>query len=893
MHMQIVTRRAVACAIALLVTAPSFAVATAVTFRYQPVIGGVSTVSVAGSHNGWDVRATPMSDADKDGVWEATLDLAPGRVEYKFVVNGDQWFTDESAAEFSADGFGGQNSVLIVKNESIVAGHGSTVKKVPPAVGLRTVTFRHRPAAGTQSVSLAGVFNDWTVGKTPMADPDGDGEYTVSLLLPVGEYAYKFVVNGTQWTPDVQRQDKDADDGFGGKNSIVVVDDRFPKVEVARGDGRIFADGVTHEQSASEVNNLGGGRVELTARAHRGDVEGIDVVLFGASGETTVPMRVINSDKVYDYYRAEIAAPGDGAVPYVFRYRDGGAPPQYLTGRGLVTSPPPADARFTFTASRFPAFVTPDWVKDAVIYQIFPDRFRNGSRGNDPDFREWYYAGKTIRPANGTRLNVEFQEYFHVVPDWKDYTALTQSPWMPEGRDWMAFYGGDIEGVRQGLAYLADLGVTAIYFNPLFEAKSTHKYDGADYKKIDPHFGSNAEFIAFVREAHAAGIRVILDIVYNHSGAAHWAFKDAVEKGPKSRYYDWFEFKKWPLPEGWPTVGRAWKPSDYYYCWWGFGDLPDLNFDLSRNNDAEKAVRDIAQAQPNRALIDYLLDATEYWLRDADVDGVRLDVPNEVPYWFWGLFNQRVKSVKPDAYIVGELWGNATDYVRPGMYDAVMNYAFFRDPVTRFLGMAQGSAPEFDAALAAGRQAYPSQAVAAQMNLIDSHDTVRFLTQVGGNVNRLKLAALFGMTYVGAPHIYYGDEIGMTGGKDPDCRRPFVWDWDKDPQRVALHTYYKALIRARRAHAALRTGEFRTLHASGMTYAYARSGGGEDFIVALNAGTTPSEAEVDLTAWGGRVTATDVLGGGGGETWTGKARIAVGPQQGRLFRIERAATGAR
>ncbi len=861
--------------------------ATKVTFRHQPVIGGVTMVSAAGTFNGWNAAANPLKDDDKDGVWEATLDLEPGRVEYKFVVNGDQWFTDETAADFSPDGFGGQNSVLLLKDKPVTVGLGSTVKKAEaaPKLGLRKVTFKFRPTAKPDRVSLAGTFNDWTVGRTPVTDPDGDGEYTVTLLLPVGSYQYKFVVGDNTWIQDKTGQDGETDDGFGGKNSIVNADDRFPRVEVKKGDGDVFADGVSHEQASSEVNHLGGGKVQFTARAHAGDVESVDFVQFTGAQPNITPMRRVNRDKVYDYYRAEVTLPDEAS--YAFRYRDG-KKDWYLTSTGLK---PAADqGRFTWDVTRFPAFVTPDWVKNGVIYQIFPDRFRNGSAANDPDFHEWYYDGKHTPPAAG-KLNTDFQEYYHLMKDWNDFAALTHNPYTQDGRDWMAFYGGDVEGVRQGLDYLADLGVTVIYFNPIFEAKSTHKYDCADYRKIDPHFGTNDEFIAFVKEARAKGIRIILDIVYNHSGNSNWAFRDAAEKGQQSPTWSWYEFKKWPLPSGWPNVDHVWKPADYYKCWWGFGDLPDLNFDLSRSDPAENAVRDVAQAQPNIALVNYLLDTTEYWLKTADVDGVRLDVPNEVPPWFWKLFNQRVKKVKPDAYIVGELWGNATDWVKPGAFDAVMNYAFFRDPVARFLAMGQGTAAEFDATLASGRLAYPSQAVEAQMNLIDSHDTVRFLTQVGGNANRLKLAALFAMTYVGAPHIYYGDEVGMEGGKDPDCRRPFPWDWQKDAKRVALHDYYRKLIAARKSSAALRTGEFRTLYASGMLYGYVRSGGGEDWLVALNAGRQDAEMPVDLAAWGGKVRALDVLSGEAA-TWAAGATVKLPAESGRVFKLTKAAGAA-
>lgn len=876
-------RLALALVPVLLACMTGLASAAKVTFRYQPVIGGVNAVSVAGSFNGWNATANPLADADKDGIWSATFDLPAGRIEYKFVVNGDQWFTDDNAVETSSDGFGGQNAVATLKDQPVTLGQGTTLKKADaPKLGLRTVTFSFRPTGKPDALCVAGTFNDWTVGKTPMSDADGDGVWTATLLLAPGSYQYKFVVNSNGWTQDTAGQDAEAEDGFGGKNSIKNVDERFAAIEVKRGDGKVFPDGVEHTQGAQELNALGGGLVELTTRAHLDDVTGVDLIWWAPGGtETRVAMTPVERDRVYDYFRTEVKLP-EGAQ-YVFQYQDG-TPGPWLGPKGLSTTRAKGEA-FTYDSSRFPAFVTPDWVKNGIIYQIFPDRFRNGNPANDPDFKEWYYEGKRTLPASG-RINTDFQEYYHLVK-WDDVAALTQAPHTNDRRDWMAFYGGDLEGVRQKLDYLKSLGVTIIYFNPLFEAKSTHKYDAADYRKIDPHFGTNEEFKTFAKEAKARGIRIILDIVFNHSGNAHWAFKDAVEKGPASPYYSWFTFKQYPLPQGWPNVGYAWKPGDYYNCWWGFGDLPDLNFDLSRDDKAEIPVRDVKDAQPNVALVNYLLDATEYWLKEADADGVRLDVPNEVPFWFWKLFNKRVKKVKPDAYIVGELWGNASDYVKPGMYDAVMNYAFFRDPVLKFLCNGQGTAAEFDAALATGRLTYPRQSVAVQMNLIDSHDTVRYLTQANGDVSRLLLAALFQMTYVGAPAIYYGDEVALEGQRDPDCRRPFPWDWEKDPKRVAVHAYYTKAANLRLQNAALRTGEFRTLATQGQTFAFLRRDAQSQFVVVLNAGRGPAQVSFDASVLGGTVRAVDALEGGAAQSWSGTVKLDLPASTGRIYRITR------
>jgi glycosidase len=190
-----------------------------------------------------------------------------------------------------------------------------------------------------------------------------------------------------------------------------------------------------------------------------------------------------------------------------------------------------------------------------------------------------------------------------------------------------------------------------------------------------------------------------------------------------------------------------------------------------------------------------------------------------------------------------------------------MNYAYFRDPVTKFLGQGRGTAEEFDHTMATGRNAYPTQAVQVMMNLVGSHDTVRYREQIGGDPKRVKLTALFAMTYVGAPHVYYGDEIGMMGGKDPDCRRPFLWNWKDNPDRVDLHGFYRALGKARAEHVALRRGDFTALQAKGPVYAYARSAGDDRVVVALNTGAAPATVELDPKALGGRTQGVDMVTG--------------------------------
>ena len=208
--------------------------------------------------------------------------------------------------------------------------------------------------------------------------------------------------------------------------------------------------------------------------------------------------------------------------------------------------------------------MTPEWVKNGVIYQIFPERFRNGNPANDPDFSEWYYQGRNQPPASG-KLNPTSRSTTTSYRDWNALAALTQNPYTQDGRDWMVFYGGDIEGVRQKLDYLKDLGVTVIYFNPLFEAKSTHKYDAADYAKIDPHFGTNAEFIAFVKEAKAKGIRIVLDIVYNHCGNCALRVQGRGREGRRrAPTTTGSSSSAGRCPRAGPTWTSPWKPADYY-----------------------------------------------------------------------------------------------------------------------------------------------------------------------------------------------------------------------------------------------------------------------------------------------------------------------------------------
>lgn len=415
----------------------------------------------------------------------------------------------------------------------------------------------------------------------------------------------------------------------------------------------------------------------------------------------------------------------------------------------------------------------PDWVKDAIFYQIFPERFANGNPKNDP---------------KGT------------VP-WGDKPTTTN------------FFGGDLEGVLKNLDYIEGLGVNAIYFNPIFWSNSNHKYHTKDYKKIDPQFGDDKIFKKLLDECHARGIRVVLDFVPNHSGVDFFAFADIRKKGKKSKYLNWYTIKSFPVVVADPPN---------YEAWWGLKELPKL------------MVMDSAVKK-------YLFEATEKWTR-MGIDGWRLDVPNEIQHEWWIEWRKLVKNINPECYITGEIWENATPWLKGDQFDAVMNYRF-RNTVIHYFAIDSTTTSQFHNALAQIRSDYAIDVSFALQNLIDSHDTERYLTLCKGDKTKLMLTLFFQMTYLGAPMIYYGDEIGMTGERDPDCRKPFLWDsalWDTE-----LLAYYKKLITLRKNYSPLRRGSFRALVTDDAqdVYVYSRVDADGEVICAINNGTKPANIQ--------------------------------------------------
>ncbi|GGM05583.1 glycoside hydrolase family 13 protein [Deinococcus aerophilus] len=469
------------------------------------------------------------------------------------------------------------------------------------------------------------------------------------------------------------------------------------------------------------------------------------------------------------------------------------------------------------TAATHP--ITPEWVKDAVFYQIFPDRFARSGR----------------------------------------VTGLNLQRWGDEP-EYNRYMGGDLWGVIERLDHIQGLGVNAIYFCPVFQSASNHRYHTHDYFQVDPMLGGNEALRALIDEAHRRGMRVVLDGVFNHCSRGFFQFNDLLEQGEASAYREWFH------PEGWPLNPYDESQPARYAAWWGNRALPKFNTD-------HPAVRD------------FLWEVAEYWVRFG-IDGWRLDVPNEIDDdSFWQEFRRRVKAINPEAYIVGEIWGDAHRWLAGDQFDAVMNYHFTR-PCLAFFGartldhpMNERSgtgrvdpvdAPAFAARMSEVAHLYHPEIVQAQLNLLDSHDTARFLTAVGGDVTAYRLATVFQMTYPGAPCIYYGDEIGLPGGPDPDCRRAFPWDageWDH-----GTLTLTRTLIAARHSSPALRRGEFTVLYAVGEALVYARHTGDSRAYVLINGARSAARLPVGGVQPG---TYRDVLGGQT-HTWTADG-LATGP----------------
>lgn len=599
---------------------------------------------------------------------------------------------------------------------------------------------------------------------------------------------------------------------------------------------------------------------------------------FRAAKEDNIQIRLAINNELYTmesertygaftYYRAEWKLK-DGMTSYYFEIQDG-EEVWYYNRSGLT------DGRIPYYDFRLaPGFSTPDWAKGAVIYQIYTDRFYNGDPENDVETREYFYIG----------------DYSSKVTDWNKY---------PAAMGVREFYGGDLQGVIDKLDYLQDLGVEVLYFNPLFVSPSNHKYDIQDYDYIDPHFGkivedggellspgeksnkkatkyqkrttsftnleaSNELFIKLVEELHRRGMKIILDGVFNHCGSFNkWMDRECIYERQKgyapgayisreSPYHDYFRFFS-DEEKDWPYNGK-------YDGWWGHDTLPKLNY--------EESVK----------LENYILNMGRKWVSPPyNVDGWRLDVAadlgrsNEYNHQFWKKFREVVKNANPDAIILAEHYGDPREWLGGDEWDTVMNYDAFMEPITWFLtGMEKhsdemreelrGNADNFTRAMTYHMANMMVPSLLTSMNELSNHDHSRFLTRTNHMVGRvaelgpkaanefvnpavMREAVAFQMTWIGAPTVYYGDEVGVCGFTDPDNRRTYPWGHE-DQQMLGFH---KEMIRIHKEHEALRTGAVVMLHCEKNILAYGRFTEEEQIIVILN--NRSELAEVTVPVW--------------------------------------------
>lgn len=604
-------------------------------------------------------------------------------------------------------------------------------------------------------------------------------------------------------------------------------------------------------------------KVRLRFRTARDDAQEVCLI----SGGETLQMQKMSSGEVFDYYETEVQLT-DTMFVYYFRIKSESE--ELCYHRCGVSEHPVEYYNFRI----MPGFSTPAWAKGAVMYQIFVDRFCNGDPSNDVEDGEYVYIGEPVCK----------------VKDWNEF---------PAAMDIRRFHGGDLQGVLDKLDYLEELGVEVIYFNPLFVSPSNHKYDIQDYDYIDPHYGviiedggevlpegekdntratkyqkrtgdirnleaSNRLFAKLVEEMHTRGMRVILDGVFNHCGSFNkWMDRERIyepqpeyEKGAyvsaQSPYRDFFHF--------FDEREEAWPYNKNYDGWWGHDTLPKLNYEDSPT------------------LEEYILNIGKKWVSPPyNADGWRLDVAadlgysNEYNHIFWENFRKAVKSANPQALILAEHYGDPGEWLQGDEWDSVMNYDAFMEPLTWFLtGMEKhsderrtdlwGNADNFVNTMNHFMASMLTPSLQVAMNELSNHDHSRFLTRTNHIVGRvaqlgskaaeeginlavMREAVAVQMTWVGAPTVYYGDEVGVCGFTDPDSRRTYPWG----RENRELVEFHKEMIRIHKREKPLRTGSLKMLSWSSNVLAYARFQEGEQIIVVLN--NSKELKEVTIPVW--------------------------------------------
>ena len=660
-------------------------------------------------------------------------------------------------------------------------------------------TFTYVPLEDEEvvSVSLRGSFNSW--GEWPMEEQP-DGTWSITVNLEPGEYQYKFYING-KWPQDMSTAraggpvDPNAvgyiNDGFGGQNAICRI-----KEEVTGGVNLV------HNPDDPAYLCIADERLVIRLKTSPHKVAKV----FLVTDEGKWPMKRQLQWEYGEVFRLSLEFPDSLKYRFIGHTIEG-------TEFSL-----PEDPSQSFSFDGINYFPQLKWVSQGIVYQIFPERFYNGNPKNDV-------------------LALKSDE-FHYNEQWAQNKL-----WVEEGpslANWNVpissqhcchqYFGGDLAGIIEKLDYLKELGVTALYLNPIFDSGSAHGYDTHDYMKVSPKFGTEEDLQELLNEAHKRGMRVILDFVPNHTGLGFWAFQDVVKNGEDSPYWDWYFIHKWPFSPGDPSA---------YEAWWGVGSLPKLN-------------------TGNLEVREYLFKVVRYWL-NFGADGWRVDVPNELveAQAFFMEMRQIAKMEKSDAYLIAEIWQLDPSWVQGDQYDSLMNYALGRDILFNFAKRSIDGEGTLDN-LCRYFAAYGENVTAMGFNLVSSHDTGRILTDLGGGnfgdlpnpgaVEKLKLLSTLLYTLPGAPVIFQGDERGILGEKEFYDAHRYPIQWDTADESLVAH--FKKLAQLRQKIPALTSSVIRVYYGTAnlLSFFKGEQGKGEVLIVANN-GTEIEKFELPLGNW--------------------------------------------